>query len=163
MFPDFHEYFMQLALDEAAHARANDEVPTGCIIIERPSNDATPPESCRILARAANSTECSGDPTAHAEILAIRRAAEAVGDFRLTGTILYVTKEPCAMCAGAIVLARIPLVVWGLSDPKRGGDSVFGLLSSQALIHRAETVRGILEKPCRDMLVGFFKEKRAAT
>jgi tRNA(adenine34) deaminase len=113
-----------------------------------------------MLARAHNQTEMLKDPTAHAEILAITQAAAALGDWRLTDTILYVTKEPCAMCAGAIVLARIPLVVWGLSDPKRGGHSVFSILNHEGLNHRPEIVAGVLESECREMFQSFFREKR---
>lgn len=154
--PDFHAYFMALALEEAEKARALGEVPAGCVIIERPADSGAAPSDCRVLARAHNMTESSHDPSAHAEMLAIREAAREIGDFRLTDTILYVTKEPCAMCAGAIVLARVPTVVWGISDPKRGGQSVFGILSSEALIHVPETVTGVLEKKCRRILQDFF-------
>ncbi len=166
-----HAAYMRLALDEAAKAAAAGEVPTGCVIVEAPDSlpsqgsggAATDPLSpgCRILATARNRTEELHDPTAHAEILAIRQAAAARGDFRLDNTILYVTKEPCAMCAGAIVLARIPLVVWGVDDERRGGESVFGILTSEALIHRAALVRGVLGDEARAMLQGFFKERRA--
>ena len=156
----FHEHFMRLALDEAAQAGADGEVPTGCVIIEAPADSATPPEAVRILARAHNMTETRHNPAAHAEMLAITAAAEAIGDFRLTDTILYVTKEPCAMCAGAVVLARIPTVVWGVDDPKRGGESLFGILSSEALIHRAQTIHGVLGDEARNALQSFFRERR---
>jgi tRNA(adenine34) deaminase len=155
--PDFHEKFMRQALHEAERAAEAGEVPTGCVIVRlrpdevrgtgtsegpSPHHSATPsfhPSiefSPKIIARAHNQTEMLKDPTAHAEILAITQAAAALGDWRLTNTIMYVTKEPCAMCAGAIVLARIPLVVWGLSDPKRGGHSVFSILNHEGLNHR---------------------------
>ncbi len=94
-------------------------------------------------------------------MLAITQAAAALGDWRLTGTILYVTKEPCAMCAGAIVLARVPLVVYGVPDPQRGGaQSVFNILNHPNLNHRCEVVAGVLEQPCRDLLQQFFRERR---
>lgn len=158
----FHEYFMRLALNEADRAGAAGEVPTGCVIIERPDDEDAAPISARILASAHNQTEALHDPTAHAEMIAITQAAATIGDFRLSNTILYVTKEPCAMCAGAIVLARIPMVVWGVGDPRRGGESVFGILSSDALIHRAETITGILGEEAREKLQGFFRMRRSA-
>nr|HPJ57975.1 nucleoside deaminase [Kiritimatiellia bacterium] len=101
------------------------------------------------------------DPTAHAEILAITQAASAAGDWRLTDSILYVTKEPCPMCAGAIVLARIPLVVWGMSDPLRGGGlSRFRILQTPELNHRAEVIAGVLEEECAALIQGFFRRRR---
>lgn len=158
--PSFHQHFMSLALEEAQIARDLGEVPAGCVIIQRPADPAADPASYRILARAHNVTESSHDPTAHAEILAIRQAAAAIGDFRLADTILYVTKEPCAMCAGAIVLARVPVVVWGMDDPQRGGQGAFGILSSEALIHRPEIITGVLGDDCRRIIQDFFKARR---
>jgi len=155
----FHEGFMRQALREAVKAAEAGEVPTGCVIV-RPPDAGAGGGNGRILARAHNQTELLKDATAHAEILAITQASAAVGDWRLTGTILYVTKEPCAMCAGAIVLARIPLVVWGLSDPKRGGHSVFSILNHDGLNHRPEIVTGVLEDDCRALLQAFFRERR---
>ncbi len=156
----FHEYFMRLALDEALKAREMEEVPTGALIIRRPPSFDVAPSDIEILSRGHNLTESSHNPTAHAEIIAITEATRAIGDFRLTDTILYVTKEPCAMCAGAIVLARIPMVVWGLSDPKRGGESKFGILSSADLINRSETIRGVLKEEAHAMISSFFQEHR---
>ena len=156
----FHQHFMRLALEEAQIARDLGEVPAGCVIIQRPADPAADPASCRILARAHNVTESSHDPTAHAEVLAIRQAAAAIGDFRLADTILYVTKEPCAMCAGAIVLARVPVVVWGMDDPQRGGQGAFGILSSEALIHRPEIITGVLGDDCRRIIQDLFKARR---
>ncbi|MDD5705874.1 MAG: nucleoside deaminase [Kiritimatiellae bacterium] len=156
----FHEYFMRLALREADKAAAAGEVPTGCVVIARPDDPLRPPATARVLGRAHNQTELLKDPTAHAEMLAITQAAAAVQDFRLTGTVLYVTKEPCAMCAGAIVLARIPTVVYGVSDPQRGGQSVFGILQHSGLIHRAEVVDGVLADECRTRLQQFFRARR---
>lgn len=160
MPPAFHARFMALALEEAGKARAIGEVPAGCVIIERPADRGADPSDCRILARAHNMTESAHDPSAHAEMLAIREAARAVGDFRLTDAVLYVTKEPCAMCAGAIVLARIPTVVWGMTDPKRGGQSVFGILSSEALIHKPDIATGVMEEECRRIVQDFFTDLR---
>jgi len=157
---EFHEKFMRQALHEAERAAEAGEVPTGCVIIRMPSEAEEGIVSGKIIARAHNQTEMLKDPTAHAEILAITQAAAALGDWRLTNTILYVTKEPCAMCAGAIVLARIPRVVWGLSDPKRGGHSVFSILNHEGLNHRPEILPGVMETECREMFQAFFKEKR---
>ena len=153
-----HEGFMRQALREAVKAADAGEVPTGCVIVRPPAEGEA--SSGKIIARAHNQTELLKDPTAHAEMLAITQASAAVGDWRLTGTILYVTKEPCAMCAGAIVLARIPLVVWGLSDPKRGGHSVFSILNHDGLNHRPDILTGVLEAECREHFQAFFRERR---
>lgn len=161
-----HQYFMRLALEESKKAAAVGEVPTGCIIVQPPAEDA--PRHLRsrpagkIVARAYNQTEMLRDPTAHAEMLAITQAAAALGDWRLTGTILYVTKEPCCMCAGAIVLARPACVVWGLSDPKRGGHSVFSILDHEGLNHRPEILSGVLEDECKAVFQTFFRERRSS-
>ena len=151
---------MRQALREATKAAEAGEVPTGCVIVRVPPPDTGTATAGRIIARAHNQTELLKDPTAHAEILAITQAAAAVGDWRLTDTILYVTKEPCAMCAGAIVLARVPLVVWGLSDPKRGGHSVFSILNHDGLNHRPEILHDVLEADCREMFQVFFRDRR---
>ena len=144
---------MQLALREAQRSADADEVPVGAIIVKDGA----------VIGRAHNQTELLKDPTAHAEMIAITQAASAVGDWRLTDTLLYVTKEPCPMCAGAIVLARIPVVVFGVPDPKRGGAvSVFNILNHPQLNHRPEIIQGILEEPCRAMLQDFFRKKRLA-
>ena len=157
----FHEHFMRLALREAARAAEAGEVPAGCVIVARPKDLLGPPAAAHVLARAHNQTELLKDPTAHAEMIAITQAAAAVCDWRLTDAILYVTKEPCPMCAGAIVLARIPLVVFGVPDPKRGGAvSVFNILAHPNLNHRPEIVSGVLEVECRDILQGFFRARR---
>lgn len=154
-----HEDYMRLAMQEAGMAAQNDEVPAGCVIVDlaAPLRTAT-----AIIARAHNETQGLRNPTAHAEILAISRAAAALGNWRLTQTAIYITKEPCAMCAGAIILARIPLVVFGVPDPLRGGQSVFTILTHAQLNHRCEIVSGILETPCRDQLQSFFRERREA-
>lgn len=148
-----HEHYMQLALREAQLSADAGEVPVGAIIVREGT----------VIGRAHNQTELLKDPTAHAEMIAITQAASAVGDWRLTDTTLYVTKEPCPMCAGAIVLARIPIVVFGAPDPQRGGAvSVFNILNHPQLNHRPEIVQGVLEEPCRAMLQAFFKERRQA-
>jgi len=149
-----HDHYMQLALREAQLSVDNDEVPVGAIIIRDGA----------IIGRAHNQTELLKDPTAHAEMIAITQAASAIGDWRLTDTVLYVTKEPCPMCAGAIVLARIPVVVFGVADPLRGGAvSVFNILNHPQLNHRPEVIPGIMEISCRTMLQDFFRKKRNAT
>ncbi|MEI6165840.1 MAG: tRNA adenosine(34) deaminase TadA [bacterium] len=151
MFEPTHDHYMQLALREAQLSADADEVPVGAIIIKAGA----------IIGRAHNQTELLKDPTAHAEMIAITQAASAVGDWRLTETVLYVTKEPCPMCAGAIVLARIPVVVFGVADPLRGGAiSVFNILNHPQLNHRPEVIQGILENACRAMLQEFFRKKR---
>ncbi len=159
----FHEYFMRLALREARQSANEGEVPTGCVIVEQPAPDALLPAAVRVLARAHNQTERLKDATAHAEMIALTQAAAAKGDWRLNETILYVTKEPCPMCAGAIVLARVPLVVWGVSDPKRGGHTVFSILNHPGLNHRPQVLAGIQEAECLAVLQEFFRERRGRT
>jgi tRNA(adenine34) deaminase len=144
---------MQLALREASLSADNDEVPVGAIIVRHGT----------VIGRAHNQTELLKDPTAHAEMIAITQAASAIGDWRLTETTLYVTKEPCPMCAGAIILGRIPEVVFGVTDLLRGGAvSVFNILNHPQLNHRPTVISGILEHPCRAMLQEFFVKRRAA-
>ena len=157
----FDEHFMAMALREAEKAAADGEVPTGCVIVEEPEDPAAPPSAVRILGRAHNQTEMLSDATAHAEMLALSSAFAARGNWRLTGTRLYVTKEPCPMCAGAIVLARIGTVVWGLDDPKRGGVTTFNIFEHPGINHHPAVVRGVLEERCRDVLVSFFRQRRA--
>lgn len=159
--PAFDEYFMRQALQQAMRAYEDGETPTGCVIVAQPANPLGLPAAARVLGRAHNQTERLRDPTAHAEMVAITQAADALGDWRLTHTRLYVTKEPCAMCAGAIVLARIPVVVFGAADPNRGGISVFNILRHPSLNHQAETIGGILEPECRQLLQSFFKARRS--
>lgn len=159
---DFHAYFMRLALREAARAAEAEEVPAGCVIVQKPASPDLPLAAVKVLARAHNQTEMLKDATAHAEMIALTQASAARGDWRLTDTILYVTKEPCPMCAGAIVLARVPLVVWGVSDPKRGGHTVFSILNHPGLNHRPEVIEGVMEAECRDLLQEFFRSRRNA-
>ena len=155
----FDERCMRMALAQAEQAAECGEVPTGCVIVHVPEGaDTSVP---RVVGKAHNQVETLTDATAHAEMIAITQAEGALGDWRLTDTILYVTKEPCAMCAGAIVLARLPRVVFGAADPRRGGVSVFSILDHPSLNHRAEVVSGILEDECRALLQGFFRTRRA--
>jgi len=150
---------MRMALRQAAAALEEDEVPTGCVIVN--TDPAESGLSDVLLGSAHNQVEGLKDPTAHAEILAITQAAAALGNWRLRGTALYVTKEPCAMCAGAIVLARIPLVVFGATDRRRGGAvSIFNILDNENLNHRCRVIGGILEEECSALLKGFFAARR---
>ena len=146
-----HEHFMRMALDEAEQAFREDEVPIGAVIV------------CghRVIAAAHNQREQLHDPTAHAEMIAITQAAEAIQSWRLEGCTLYVTLEPCPMCAGAIVQARIPVVVYGASDPKAGAvRSLFRLLDDPRLNHRAEIIPDVLADPCGAILTRFFAQQR---
>lgn len=142
---------MELALAEARKAESMGDVPIGAAILQ----------GGRLIASAGNQREQDLDPTAHAELLAIRRAAAALGGWRLPETTLYVTLEPCAMCAGAIVLARIPRVVFGASDPKAGAaGSVFDILGEEALNHRPEVLAGVMEVESAALLRQFFAARR---
>ncbi len=146
-----HEKAMGLAIERARLAEAHGDVPIGAAILR----DGEP------LALAGNERELRLDPTAHAEILAIRAAAEALGGWRLPDTTLYVTLEPCAMCAGAIVLARIPVVVIGAPDPKAGAvGSVLDVLREPAFNHRPEVIPGVREAECASLLRSFFATRR---
>ena len=148
----FHEARMRLALRQAEMAAAAGEVPVGAVIF---TGD-------RLTGKAWNQTQLLKDPTAHAEMLAITQTASALGDWRLTESILYVTKEPCPMCAGAIILARIPLVVWGMDDPLRGGAiSRFQILKTAEMNHQTEVITGILQAECTAIIRDFFKKRRA--
>jgi len=145
------EYFMRLALREAERALEHDDVPVGCVIAAEGE----------VAAAAANERELRGDPTAHCEILALREAARAFGSWRLSGTVLYVTLEPCAMCAGALVLARVPRVVWGADDPKAGAaGSVLNVLGDPRMNHRPETAGGLLAEESAELLRAFFAARR---
>jgi tRNA(adenine34) deaminase len=142
---------MGLAIERARLAQAHGDVPIGAAILR----DGEP------IALAGNERELRRDPTAHAEILAIRAAAEALGGWRLPETTLYVTLEPCAMCAGAIVLARIPTVVFAAPDPKAGAaGSVLNVLAEPALNHRPEVISGVREPECAQLLRDFFGSRR---
>ena len=144
------EYMLE-ALEEARKARDCGEIPIGAVI----------EKDGRILGRGHNLTESRGDPTAHAEMLALREAAKALGGWRLTGCHLYVTVEPCAMCAGAIVWARIQKLYIGTMDPKGGGcGSVFNIPQEKKLNHYVETERGLLQEDCAGIMKEFFKELR---
>jgi tRNA(adenine34) deaminase len=145
------EDFMALALAEAKKAFQLGEVPVGCVIVLKD----------KIIARAHNLRETKKDPTAHAEILAIKKAAQRMGGWRLLNAIMYVTVEPCAMCAGAIYQARIERLVFGVDDPKAGAiKSLFRILDSKKINHRVAVSGGVLQKDCSEILSGFFKQNR---
>ena len=170
MTPAFDEHFMRMALREAEKAGADGEVPLGAVVVapavREPAHDGHPavydpdPTAARILGRAHNMTEGLKDATAHAEMLALSSAFAAKGDWRLNGARLYVTKEPCPMCAGGIVLARLDAVVWGVSDPKRGGGTTFGIFGHPGVNHHPEIVAGVCEAEAKDVLQRFFRAKR---
>jgi tRNA(adenine34) deaminase len=142
---------MAVALEQAREAYALGEVPVGAVVVQ----------DGRIIARAFNLRETRRDPTAHAERLALTLAGEALGTWRLEGCTLYVTLEPCPMCAGAIVQARIARVVYAAADPKAGAcDSLYRLVNDPRLNHRAIITRGVLAEPCSELLSQFFRERR---
>jgi len=146
-----HEAPMRRALREAEAALAEDEVPVGAVVVQ----------GDRIVASAHNQREQLHDPTAHAEMIAITQAAQTLGSWRLDGCTLYVTLEPCPMCAGAIVLARLPRLVFGATDPKAGAvASLYRLLEDARLNHQVEVVAGVLAAPCGEILTKFFEQKR---
>ena len=145
------EYYMRLALREAERALDHDDVPIGCAMVREGE----------VIAAARNERELRGDPTAHAEILALREAARHTGGWRLVDTVLYVTLEPCAMCAGAIVLARVPRVVYAAADPKAGAaGSVMDVLSHPRLNHRPVVAGGLLAEDGATLLREFFGSRR---
>jgi tRNA(adenine34) deaminase len=144
-------FFMGEALRQAARAAEAHEVPVGAVVVR----------AGRVIARAHNQVELLKDATAHAEMLAVTQAEEAVGDWRLTDCTLYVTKEPCPMCAGAMVHVRLARVVYGAADEKGGAaGSAFNLLQSEALNHRCEMTPGVRQEECRALLREFFAEQR---
>ena len=147
------ERFMRKALAAARRAPLHADVPVGAVVVKDGA----------VLSRARNAREKGADPTAHAELVAIRKAAKKLGSWRLDGCTLYVTLEPCAMCAGAIVLARLPRLVYGAADPKAGFVGSLGdLCRDPRLNHRPEVTSGVLAAECGRILVEFFREKRLA-
>ena len=154
MTPDADDRWMHEALGAARAAQSRGEVPVGAVIVRDGA----------VIARGGNETLAAGDPTAHAEMLAIRAAAAVVGGWRLEGCTLYVTLEPCAMCAGAIVLARLERVVFGAWDDKAGmAGSVGDLLRHPRLNHRPQVTAGVMAEPCAALLRDFFEARRGAT
>ncbi|HEV7937905.1 MAG TPA: tRNA adenosine(34) deaminase TadA [Solirubrobacteraceae bacterium] len=145
------EYFMRLAMREAQRAAEHDDVPIGAVVAH----------GGELIAAGHNERELRQDPTAHAETIALREAARALGSWRVLETVLYVTLEPCAMCAGAIVLARVPRVVFGASDPKAGAcGSVLDVLDEPRLNHRPDVASGLLAEECGALLSEFFASRR---
>ena len=147
-----HDHWMHHALNSARAALEEDEVPVGAVIVH----------ADRIVAEAYNQRESLNDPTAHAEMIAITQAAEAVRSWRLLDCILYVTLEPCPMCAGAIVQSRLPTVVYGATDPKGGAcHTLYQITNDTRLNHQATVIGGVLEHECRSILQEFFAKQRA--
>lgn len=147
-----HEFHMELALEEAEAAAAEDEVPVGCVIVSFEQG---------VIAKAHNEREQLKDPTAHAEMLALTQAAAALGSWRLSRCIMYVTLEPCPMCAGAIVQARLPFLVYGAADAKAGAcHTLYQITSDPRLNHRVQVVAGTLADRCADSLGRFFRRRR---
>ena len=148
----FHVAQMEIALEEAESAAAEDEVPIGAVIVSLEKG---------LIARAHNQREQLHDPTAHAEMIAITQAAAALGDWRLENCALYVTLEPCPMCAGAIVLARIPYLIYGTVDPKAGAcETLYQITTDPRLNHRTQIISGVLADRCGAVLSDFFAAKR---
>ncbi|MEA3385786.1 MAG: tRNA adenosine(34) deaminase TadA [Thermodesulfobacteriota bacterium] len=149
--PDDVKY-MELALEQARMAAMHGEVPVGAVLVN---------ERGQILAKAGNMPVKQCDPTAHAEILVLRQGAKKIGSYRLTGATLYVTIEPCFMCAGAIVLARIKRVVYGTQDPKSGAcGTLYNIVQDPRLNHHLEVSQGILAEECRTLIQAFFQKRR---
>ena len=145
------EYFMRLALREATRALDHDDVPIGALVVR----------DGEVIGTGHNEREVRADPTAHAEMIALREAARAIGSWRVLDAVLYVTLEPCAMCAGAIVLARVPRVVFAATDPKAGAaGSVFDILAEPRLNHRPQVAGGLLAEEAGDLLRSFFAPRR---
>jgi tRNA(adenine34) deaminase len=150
-FSPLDEQFMRLAIAQAARAIEHGDVPVGAVVTHHGE----------VVGAACNERERRQDPTAHAEILALRAAAGALGSWRVLDCVLYVTLEPCAMCAGAIVLARVPRVVFGTADPKAGAaGSVLDILGEPRLNHRPDVEGGLLAGECAELLRGFFRQRR---
>jgi tRNA(adenine34) deaminase len=148
---DEHAIWMREALAEAAKAAALGDVPVGAVAVR----------NGMVVGRGYNRKEYDRDPTAHAEMLALRQAAQTLGGWRLTGVTLYCTLEPCVMCAGAMIQARLPRLVWATDDPKAGaGGSVMDLLAHEQLNHRIDVIRGVLADEARDQLDAFFENLR---
>jgi tRNA(adenine34) deaminase len=145
------EYFMRLAIREAQAALEHDDVPIGAVVVK----------DGEVIGAGRNERELRSDPTAHAEVLALREAARAIGSWRVLDSVLYVTLEPCAMCAGAVVLARVPRVVYGTVDPKAGAaGSVMNVLAEPRLNHRPQVDGGLLALECAALLTDFFATRR---
>jgi tRNA(adenine34) deaminase len=144
--------FMNLAIVEAKKAAENDEIPIGAVLVA---------ENGELLSVAQNQTIARNDPTAHAEILALRSAAAKIGNYRLLNTMLYVTVEPCPMCMGAIIHARVAQVIFGTRDPKWGAaGSLYNFADDQRFNHQPEVIEGVCKDECKTLMQNFFREKR---
>ncbi|MDQ6835437.1 MAG: tRNA adenosine(34) deaminase TadA [Actinomycetota bacterium] len=145
------EYFMRLALGEAELASAHDDIPVGAVVVQ----------AGEVIGTGHNERELRADPTAHAEMIALREAARVLGSWRVLDSVLYVTLEPCAMCAGAVILARVPRVVFGTADAKAGAaGSVLDVLAETRLNHRPQVESGLLAQDSADLLRAFFASRR---
>lgn len=150
--PETDEFWMQMAIAEALTARKMNEVPVGAVVVG---------ENGDLLGKASNRTITHSDPTAHAEILAMRHAAAKLWNYRLNGATVYTTVEPCVMCAGALVNARVARLVFGAHDERFGAvETNFGICTSEKLNHRIEITSGVLEPECRQLMQDFFRERR---
>ena len=148
---EVHERWMREALRAAQEAGMREEVPIGCCVVV----------DGQMLALAGNRTRTDCDPTAHAEIVALREAAQKIGNYRLANAFVYSTIEPCAMCAGALIQARIPLLVYGATDEKAGAvESHFQICHSHQLNHRVQIIKGVMEHECRELMQKFFRARR---
>lgn len=146
------QYYMRLAMAQAQIAEENGDVPIGCVIVHQN----------QIIAKAYNQRQQLNDPTAHAEIIALTQAAAALGNWRLHGCTIYVTLEPCPMCAGALVLARLDRLVYGTDDPKAGAcGSLYNIVQDYRLNHRLDVLAGVLKEECQEQLQAFFRRRRA--
>ncbi len=151
MLTELDIFYMQIAINEAKIAETNGDIPCGAVIVMDE----------KIIGKAHNQTELLNDPTAHAEILAITQASQAIGNWRLCNARMYVTKEPCIMCSGAIIQARISDILWGMSDQKRGGaSSKLNIFNNTILNHSVKTHAGIMELECTELMKSFFKKIR---
>ncbi len=148
---ELDEFFMAMAIEEAKRAGEEGEIPVGAVLVS----------AGQVIARGHNRPIALKDPTGHAEIITLRAGAAATGNYRLAGTSMYVTLEPCIMCAGALVQARVRRLVFGAEDPKNGGvQSLYSLLNDERLNHRVEIRSAVLQEECREILRRFFKDKR---
>ena len=151
MTDNIHQKWMQRAFELAQKAKEQDEVPVGAVIVHEN----------KMIGEGWNQPISSNDPTSHAEIVALRQAGQALSNYRLPGAVMYVTLEPCAMCAGALIHARLAKLIYAADDPKTGAcGSVFNLLQTNELNHKVEIEKGIMEEECRSLIQSFFKEKR---
>lgn len=145
------QHYMRMAIDQAYIAEENGDVPIGCVIVYEE----------KVIAKAYNQREQLHDPTAHAEIIALTQAAEFIGNWRLDGCTIYVTLEPCPMCAGALVLGRLDRLVYGTTDPKTGAvESLYNIVQDERLNHRLQVTAGVLKEDCRKQLQAFFQRRR---